>query len=129
MSKAMAMKHVLSSDVYRDTPAGGMAIALLGDEPAHELFLLLMGILLVSMAGKVVCRMGDEEVCMDVPEDPLFFEKPFYPRTMKIVERLEKKGYLDFYGENEHGIAYTLNVPAPDKRAAWCEAATNEIGQ
>lgn len=116
MAQTMEEKHVLDPTVYQDSPAGKMAIAAVGDEPAHELFLLLLQLLQAGMAGKVSYEWNGEQIPMNVPSDPLFFEKPYYPRTMKIVKRLAKKHYLKFYGENEHGIAYTLNVPVPEKR-------------
>jgi hypothetical protein len=122
------MHHVLGREFYQDSLPGRTAIAILGDEPAHELFLLLMDILCVAMTGRVSCDIGGETISMTLPEDPLFFEKPFYPRTMKIVGDLVEKGFLDFQGENEHGIAYTLKIPTrAEARAAWCKAAMDEI--
>jgi hypothetical protein len=119
--------HILDRSVYADTPMGAAAISVLGDEPAHELFMLLFQLLQVGMAGKVSFELNGERILMDLPTEPLFFEKPYYPRTIEIVNKLAKKRYLSFYGENEHGISYTLNVPAQDKRVAWIESVMNEI--
>jgi hypothetical protein len=103
---------MLPREVYEGTAAGKMALALVaGTEPAHELFMLIMRILLVAMRGiRIGTPYGDIDGGIDV-DFPIVFNAPYYPKTLAIVQHLEKLGVLKLDAETGTGRLYNLVVP------------------
>jgi hypothetical protein len=117
----------LPREVYQDSILGQFAIAVLGDEPAGELFSLLTIIMSVRMTDGTFVLEGENIDMTLIADLPIIFCKPYHPKTIEIVRHLEKLGYLKLDKENDRGSGYTIIQPAKDERASWTEAVLKEI--
>jgi hypothetical protein len=121
----------LPKDVYENNLLGQMAISILGDEDAGDLFMLLKDIACVGLsAGNVKFKLpdGEEFDMLPDPETPVLFQKPYLPRTIEIVRHLEAKGYLRLNFTNSKGCGYNVTPPADkSERVTWSQAAVKEI--
>jgi hypothetical protein len=125
-------RPVLPREVYENTVAGKMALALVaGTEPAHELFTLIMRIMLVAMRGmRITTPFGDIDDLIDTigsDDFPIPISAPYYPKTLAIVQHLEKLGVLKLDVETAAGRLYNLVIP-DDAGQAWVNEVLNEMG-
>ncbi len=122
-------KPVLPKSIYEGNSLGQLALSLVGDEGASEIFTLLTTLMLVRMSATEVKMegVGGEILTGDdwLPdsETPVCFQKPYGERTMKIVGHLEKLGYIKLLSKNSRGCAYNVVVPEKSARDKWFEDA------
>ncbi len=120
-------KAILPKRVYEDNLMGKLAMSLVGDEDAGELFTLLKDFFLVRMSVSDITLEGEAIDMLPDPEMPTVFQKPYQPRTMKIVEHLEKSGYIKLHSRNSRGCAYNVVPPPKSERDGWFNKAMEDL--
>jgi hypothetical protein len=125
-------KEILPKWVYEDNSLGKLAMSLVGDEDASEIFSLLTNLMLVKMSARDITMKGVDGEIMGgedlLPDDmPTCFQKPYGPRTMRIVEHLEKSGYIKLHVRNSRGCAYNIVLPPKSERAEWFNKALDSL--
>jgi len=122
-------KAILPKWVYEDNLLGKLAMSLVGDEDASEIFSLLTNLMLVKMSASDITMKGVDGRIMGgedlLPDSDMLtcFQKPYGPRTMRIVEHLEKSGYIKLHSRNSRGCAYNVLPPVKAERGKWFENA------
>ncbi len=126
-------KEILPKWVYEDCSLGKLAMSLVGDEDASEIFSLLTNLMLVKMSASDITMegvdgeiMGGEDLLPD-SDMPTCFQKPYGPRTMRIVEHLEKLGYIGLVSKTSRGCAYSIVVPPKSERDEWFNKALDSL--
>jgi hypothetical protein len=120
-------RPMLAKEVYENTLPGKMALAIVaGTEPAGDLFLLIMGIMVAAMRDIRINGVDGTDVDFPIP-----MNAPYYPKTETIVHRLEKLGHLKLTAETDTGRMY--DVIGPDRAdrngQAWANEVLDEISR
>jgi len=105
-------------------PLGEMAIEAVGaTEPPDDLFVLLSSVLMVGISSKGFSLEGEP---FDMNPEPIAFTKPYYAKTMKLVEHLTASGYMRLNSQNARGSMYELVFPQDrGKREEWMQTVIN----
>jgi hypothetical protein len=110
-------KPRLSAEVMTN-PIGKMAIAAVnGTEPPDDLFMLLSNIFVAGLSGTQLVLDGKD---FKIEPEATIFVKPYYPKTMKLVEHLVNAGHMKLESGNSRGSMYALVYPKnPAERQDW----------
>ena len=112
------VKPRLPIEVMQGISIGEMAIAAVGGtEPSDDFFNLLSQITLAGISAKDFTLQGKT---VDMAPSEICFAKPYYPKTMKVVEHLTSLGYLELVRSTDRGQAYSLVYPHErSERVTW----------
>jgi len=90
-----------------------------GTEPPDDLFVLLSSIFKVGLSSVNFLIEGEP---LDITPEPVNFAKPYYPKTMKLVEHLTAAGYMKLASQNARGSMYKLMYPRErSQRQDWMQ--------